>query len=439
MKNINTTNAAATNLPAESPQWKPWQKFSFRFFLLYFAVISSLCWDVMIFFACNAFPKNNYSLETIFKPLAGFFYWLDKNIYHTGYNPKIHANFPQDNHYGEVFYLTMAILCLIAAVIWSVLDRKRRNYNRMFYWFSLYLRYLLAIVVFGYGMIKLIPVQMSHPDAVEMLIPFGYFNKFSVLWNFMGMSPGYMIFSGLLEVMAALLLFPRRTAVAGSLLAVAVLTNVVALNWFYNVSVKIFSAQLLLYGLFLLIPYIKTIFGFFFNHQAAPLPQTRYELQAPWQKRLLTGVMIAVPLSAMVLPVVANYKRYQNDLANSRKEKIYEVVNFVATDTLPPLTTDTLRWRRALLNVRGNYFVVWTMNDDKNWFEFETDSIKKTFTLHNNSNKATWKTLHYSYPSKDKLLVTGKWKGRDFSALMKLSPVDSIPLNKEQVQLIQNW
>ena len=93
---------------------------------------------------------------------------------------------------------------------------------------------------------------MSPPQWCMLTTPYGELNRFNVLWNFMGMSPGYMMFTGTIEIVGGLLLFFPRTAVAGYLLVIAVLSNVVALNWFYNVPVKVFSALLLLYALFLL-------------------------------------------------------------------------------------------------------------------------------------------------------------------------------------------
>lgn len=77
------------------------------------------------------------------------------------------------------------------------------------------------------------------------------------------------------------------------------------------------------------------------------------------------------------------------------------------------------------------------MQDKAKWFKFDLDSAKKTFTLHSGPDKKKWKVFHYNNPAKDQLQLAGKWKGRDVSVLLKLSPVDSIPLNKERVTFFQ--
>ena len=106
-------------------------------------------------------------MSTPFRPLAGVLHWVDKHIYHIGYNPKTHDSFPGDNHFGIVFYITAFFVVALATVIWSVLDKERANYNKLFYWFCLYLRYLLAIIISHLsGVDKLIRHKCPHPNGV---------------------------------------------------------------------------------------------------------------------------------------------------------------------------------------------------------------------------------------------------------------------------------
>lgn len=417
--------------------WKPWQKIIFRFFFLFFSVSSITGIEFIALLSSFAFSKNGFKLGDLFKPLTGALHWLDAHIYHIGYHPKVHGSFPGDNHFGIVFYITVFFVVALATATWSILDKKRESYNKLFYWFCLYLRYLLAIIIIIYGVDKLIPAQMSHPNVIMLTTPYGHFNRFNILWSFMGMSPGYMMFTGAFELIAGLLLFFPRTALAGYLLVIAVLSNVVALNWFYNVPVKMFSTLLLLYALFLIAPYLNTLFQFFFKSKAVPYPKARFIFQTKWKKHTLSAVLLLVPLLVILLTSFDTYKRYGRQQDDARKEKIYDVTVFIAKDTLPPLLTDTLRWKRVFLSVYGDQFVIANMKDNTDWYDFEMDSIKKTLTLHDNPDKATWKVFHYTKPAKDQLQLAGKWKGKDISVSLKLLPVDGIPLNKEGIKFIQ--
>jgi hypothetical protein len=97
---------------------------------------------------------------------------------------------------------------------------------------------------------------------------------------------------------------------------------------------------------------------------------------------------------------------------------------------------DSVRWKRMLLNVFGNHALIFTKDDNLNGYEYDLDSVKKTFTFHDNPDKRTWKTFSYTRPSSDRLQLAGKWKGRDVEISMKIWPVDSIPLNQEKVKLV---
>ena len=97
-------------------------------------------------------------------------------------------------------------------------------------------------------------------------------DRFSLLWCFMGASPGYAIFTGVCEFAGAFLLLFRRTRVFGSLFLATVLINVVLLNVFYNVMVKLLSIHLLLVDL---VPdssiYIHRLIRFFYSQELIPL------------------------------------------------------------------------------------------------------------------------------------------------------------------------
>ncbi len=112
---------------------------------------------------------------------------------------------------------------------------------------------------------------------------------------------------------------------------------------------------------------------------------------------------------------------------------MYNVTAFVAKDSLP--TADTLRWKRVLF-VYDNAMVVYNMKDKQDWYHYDVDSIKNTLTLHKLDSKTITNTLQYTYPSKGTMQINGKWKGKDISVSLKLSPVDSMHLNKEKLKIL---
>jgi len=422
--------------------WRPSGRFLFRFFFLFLGSSTIICWDNIGDMIHRTFSTTQYNFDAFYGFLRAPVHWLDVHIFHTGYDPKTQQPFPGDNHFGVLFYLLLLVIAVIGAIIWSILDSKRQNYNRLRFWFSVYLRYMLAITLFTYGLDKLIPVQMIFPNIENLLRPMGTSNRFLTLWNFMGVSPGYQMVTGATEIISALLLFNRRTIALGCIVALVVLINVVSLNIFYNVVVKLFSMQLLLYTLFLFYPYLRRLLRLFFTGQPISLATKHYQFQAPQKKYALTAVLIGAPLVLLTVGGFGIVKRYQRNARNARLQKYYEINTFVAKDTLPPLSTDTLRWKRLLISYSAYtptpYAVVWSMQDDEDYYYFEIDSAKKTFTLKDPSDSMRRHIFTFSNPAKTQLLLTGKWNEKDVQILMNDIPIDSMWLVKERIRMIRD-
>ncbi|HXB34343.1 MAG TPA: hypothetical protein VNV35_13015 [Puia sp.] len=417
-------------------RWKMRDKFNFRFFFLFLGSTSVFCWIMNIYFVYRAVANTSVEdLYPIFRPLSGIFLWLDIHIYHTGYDPALHVALPIDNHFGVIYYFTLFFLSVIAAVIWSVLDKGRIDYGRFSYWFNVYLRYTLAITILGYGIDKMIPVQMPYPRTVDMVRLFGNQSKEDLLWKFIGISPAYSFFTGGCEMLAAILLFSRRTAVFGYLFVLGVLTNVVALNWFYNISVKLYSSLLWVYAFYLLAPWLKNIFRFFFSAKPATLPIRHFTFFKKRKRYSLQAVMILLPLLFFLAISMDDISKYRNEVASARREKMYKVTTFTVSDTVP--AADSIRWRRVLF-VYDNLMLIYNMNDLQDWYRCDVDSPNKTLTLHA-LYKPDVMTLRYTYPSDGELRLSGKWKAaKDIDVLLKLSPADSMYLNKERIKIIRD-
>jgi hypothetical protein len=415
--------------------WRLSERIGFRFLFLLLGSLSIFCWDNILEFAFRWNFDSEYSF------LERPFYWLDRHFFHVGYDPAIYSALPGDSRFGVIFYLLLLIGSIIGTVVWSMLDKKRLSYDKCLYWFRRYLRYVLALTLFTYGIDKVIPSQMSYPGVLDQLRPMGDNNRFSILWYFMGVAPGYMILTGAMEIIGSLLLLYRRTVAAGCLILLVMLVNIVALNIFYNVQVKLFSFQLLCYCLFILYPYITPLVKLFFLGQPVSLVQPIYRLRTLRQDRLLSGVSMLIILVGAGLFTTEVYKRYQRHQAAARSEKIYEVTTFVAKDTLPPLETDTLRWKRCVFTSQRyppfrDMVFVYYMQGDMDYYVYARDSSRHTLTFKDDSDSLRWPIFHYSYPGKETMLLTGKWKGQDVTISMNRRTTDSMNLNRERITLM---
>lgn len=100
-------------------------------------------------------------------------------------------------------------------------------------------RLLLFVVFAGYGTVKLLGGQYDYGDWV---ISNRTADGTSVVWAFYGYSPVYGRFTGLYELVPALMLLSRRTVTLGALALFAVSLNITVMDFAYGYpAVKYFS------------------------------------------------------------------------------------------------------------------------------------------------------------------------------------------------------
>src|SRR5205085_8277300 len=158
------------------------------------------------------------------------------------------------------------------------------------------------------------PIQFTYPNLSALLRPIGMRSPAGLFWTFMGASPAYVIFSGVAELIAAMLLIFKRTKVLGTAVAVGVLSNVVALNYSYDLGVKLFSSHLLLMAVFLLAPHLRTLADVFVFHKPARIIETDPLELRPRILRIGTRCAKALIFGSFIVNTTAkdwtNYKRY---------------------------------------------------------------------------------------------------------------------------------
>ncbi|MBN9386000.1 MAG: hypothetical protein J0H74_34910 [Chitinophagaceae bacterium] len=140
---------------------------------------------------------------------------------------------------------------LLLAIVWSIIDKQRKNYTRLQYWLQTLLRFFLAYTIMQYGAAKVLDVQFSS-NITSLDTKVVDMRPMSVAWSFFGYSFSYEFFIGCSQIAAALLLLFRRTATLGAILMVTIMSNIVFVNFAFDVCVKFFSCTYLVMSLYLL-------------------------------------------------------------------------------------------------------------------------------------------------------------------------------------------
>ena len=174
-------------------------------------------------------------------------------------------------------YVLVFLLLFLSLIISLLLNciKKLEQYQKKYLDFlSVLVCYYLILMLMKYGLDKVFKTQFYLPEPNTLYTPLGLIDKDLLYWTSMGTSRLYNIFAGSAEVLAALLILSRRTRMAGLFLACASLVHVTAINFGFDISVKLYSLFLLILSLYLLFPYSRRLYSFFFTNQnILPAPQ----------------------------------------------------------------------------------------------------------------------------------------------------------------------
>ena len=184
-------------------------------------------------------------------------------------------------------------VALVMALIWSLVDRRKRHDARLNDLLRTYLRYVLAFMLLSYGLGK--TNQYPPLNFDQLTTTFGDSTPMGVLWKFMKASQPYTIFAGVCEVGAAVLLFWRRTCVLGALAATGVMLNVAMLNFCYDVPVKQFSSHLCAMAVFILLPEVRWLANILFWNRAtvpADLRPVHVGVRGEWARRVVKTCVV---------------------------------------------------------------------------------------------------------------------------------------------------
>ena len=182
-----------------------------------------------------------------------------------------------DTTMGYLTVLNWFVLAVALAAVWTLLLRRRAvRRDAAVDLTRSYLRYVLAFAMLGYGLAKVNMARNQFPEVSELRLDktWGETSPMGLVWGFMGASRPYTIFAGLGEVVAAFFLLWRHTALLGAIVAVAVMTNVVMLNYCYDVPVKIYSTHLTLMGLLILVPDARRLLALLMGNRNPTDPGT---------------------------------------------------------------------------------------------------------------------------------------------------------------------
>lgn len=363
----------------------------------------------------NIYEFINPWLESWISFSGTYFFGLEK-----GFNPEISSD-------SLGLYIHMLHLVFIS-FIGAILITKTCVVNRLNLQHKLLtvIAYYLSLQLLIYGFDKLFKAQFFSPEPNTLYTPIKDISKDLLYWTTIGVSRGYSIFMGTIEIIVAGLLLFHRTRLMGVIVGIGVMLNVVAVNFGFNISVKIYSLFLLVCLLSLLVPYVHFFRGVFIHKKAEALPAKKVffsKMNKVQQKALKTGVLLLFITEALYPFVKTNNF---NDDTSPRPifHGAYQILN----------SSDELK--RVFVHRHG-YLIFQSMEDEFQDFQLEVDTTSKIMKVID-YRKNTKDFLHYDVENNLLTSMSGNIGGREIRVRLRKVDIKRAPIFENKFTWISN-
>lgn len=418
-----------------STEWSKMERIIFRlacsYLVLYFLILDNTIVYNFPFLGFIHVPFQ-YVSDTVVD-------FVNRLFIHREYAPNRYKGLG-DTSWFYIAIFSFFILAIVATIIWTIFD-KRKKYPLLFTYLHTYSRYYLAINLMFYGQSKLFGVQFVEPASNYLIQPVGNIDPHALLWTFMAASKAYNFFGGIVETIVSALLFFRKTSTLGALIGIATLINVFLLNIGYDTAVKILSFHMLLTAFFIISPDIKRLFNIFILNKKeylATIPNIISNSRFKGLQYGLKFIVIGFAVFSSVKLFTGIVDKYSNPLSDVRG--IFDIEEFYWNrQILPPLLTDTLRWKKFAINHYDDWITVQYMNDSVANYSMKTDTTTRLITL------STWRDttfkcdLYYTIRNSDEYIFEGIYKTDSIRFVSKKINLEKLPLVKDRGKVIWFW
>lgn len=408
-------------MQAQTRPWPFWQRVSFQFFFIFFLLF-------VVLENNGAFPFFDWFMTFPTKLLGHFIPWIGKYILNISYQINTAPSGSSDTTYFYIVYLLIAVCSLCGSIIWLFLDHNRSNFDKLYYWLSVVVRYYVGLTMMNYALYKIFKTQFPAPGIHLLVQPFGDSSPMGLAWRFFGFSYGYNLFLGVVEFCSVLLLF-RRTIVLGALITISTTINIMAVNYFYDVCVKTLSVALVAMTLFLLLPYAEQLFNFFFRGESVSLrPVSIPDVTMKWKRTMrviFKSLFIGSALMLNSYELIQIIHQRGDFAPKPTLYGVYNVDRFVLNkDTIPPLLTKEHRWRQLIIPAETAGRVRY-MNDSLDRFTIKVDTALKTLSLRLRSDTSKKSFFSYQFMAPEQFQLIGTINGDSASVFFKTRKDDA--------------
>ena len=373
--------------------------------LFRFVALFTLLYVLTVPLSPNILPDPGTILRPLFEPFAT---WTATHLF--GFPKGFSSPLLSDTTGLYIHLVNLFFISVIGTGVWGLLDRERKEYPQLLSWLILLASYYLAFQLLVYGFNKVFKWQFYLPEPNTLFTTVGETPRDLLYWSVIGSSRPYTVFAGLAEVIPALLLLFRKTRIVGALLALGVMLHVGAINFGFDISVKIHSTFLLFLSLLILAPESSRLYHALLRSDRPDATRAGFVPARPVLSTSLRTTFKAIIIPLILFDVLSPYVlsgNFNDDTApRPPLHGAYEVQEFSLNgEIIPPLTTASNRWRRFFVHRKG-YFIVQMMDDRMVDYELRVDTLRHQLLLKDPRN-GTSTMLNYTLNGGPDIAVEG--------------------------------
>lgn len=288
--------------------------------------------------------------------------------------------------------------------------------------------YYLSVILMKYGFDKVFKAQFYLPEPNILYTPLGKLDKDILFWSTMGVSRSYNLFLGFAEIIPAILILFYRTRQIGLMISLGVLINVLAINLSFDISVKLFSAFLILINLYLLIPTLGILWNLFILNKVIRL-KNQFNFSIPKSTKIIIKTIVICLLLLESLFTYLNRGNFNDDISKRPfLHGAYVVQEFNQNGII--LNTSNSPVKRIFIH-RDGYLILQNQQDEMTDYKLEINQVKQTFWL--TDYQLNRIEMHYLFSKKDSLIaISFKSNGVISTIKSKMLNWKKLPVLKSQ-------
>lgn len=383
----------------------------------------------------GGYYRNLFNGNWHFTDLQSLYQFL---VYSPGFIPG--NKLPASGSGAFANFTILISVSILTGLIWTAFDKQRKEYNQLYYWLRVLVRYRLALGIIIYGTLKLFHLQMPYPTLSDLNTEYGYLLKWKVYYLTNGAAhSNYEQSLGLLEIIAGILLLYRKTALIGAGLSAVLLSNIVLVNFAYEIGSQVYSISLLLLSLLIISYDIPRAYRLLFLEKPAKAAGFRpvFTANKLWVLRLTVHVLlfvfiISVLFSAFNVNKNSNWP-FPEKKGYAYREGLYNVSSFIVNnDSLPYSLTDAIRWQNVVFEKWNTLSVKTSQADSLNhrfpdqilaagnpsdyeqagngsrkFYSYSVDTLHQLLILHNKNNASENYRFRYDLPDDSTISLSG--------------------------------